>query len=236
MRNIKKRLPFLFLLLFTVLVLACSKGESAKSKSDPNAPVSLTLTDEVSGETITFKIPPDYLTYEKQKHGKLVREKIWVETGLPDMSPRKAKNNVVGQPGSEEYKKSIEEFNNGIFLDISSDRPVESSIDNARKMYRQIYLESDSPYPGLIKYQDLLCRGGECVSRGFEHYLTTAEYDERWARLRCVTEIEMAGCSTDIVYKGWRATYTFRKSELYRWQEFDFAVRAFLERFYFSSN
>ena len=229
-----RRLAFLFFLFVMVVLSACSKGEPEGAKNDPNAPVSLTLTDEISGETITFKIPPDYLTYEKQKRGELVRGRIWIETGLPDMKPRKAKTPFSGEVGSKEYEKSLREFNNGIFIDIDSSILFHEFFLNVRKRYATEFVSKVSNYEDLVEFQDLFCVEQSCVSRGFEYFLTSDKYSGKAVRFRCITRLENSGCSATTTYRGWSIEYTLRRSELHRWKVFDASVRDLLDTFYVS--
>lgn len=193
--------------------------------------VDLTLIDErrIGKPSITYRIPQGYLTSKKLKKGGVVSNRITIQTGLPDMQPRKAKTKIVGEPGSDEYIDSLNKFNNGIFISLDRTKSIPEFGENVRRRYQKQYREEASKFSDFVLYSRVRC-GDYCV--GFDYFLTKKIYEGAWVLFRCMPDSPLVGCRATTEFRGWRIEYSIRRSQLDRWKEFDIAVRKLLDSFY----
>ena len=194
--------------------------------------VDLTLIDErrIGKPSITYRIPQGYLTSKKLKKGGVVSNQVVIQTGLPDMKPRKAKTKIKGEPGSQEYVDSLKRFNDGIYIYLKRQKSIPEFGKNVRRMYESQYVEEASKFSDFVLYSDVRCGDDYCV--GFDYFLTKKSYEGAWVLFRCMPDSPLVGCSATTVYRGWRIQYSIRRSQLDRWKEFDIAVRELLDSFY----
>ncbi len=81
--------------------------------------------------------------------------------------------------------------------------------------------------------QGIVYRGEErCRERLHQYFITPLSYKKQLIALHC-SRLELdpnGGCTVDTIYKRKKFTYIFRRSQLYRCQEFDTAVRQLLDQ------
>lgn len=235
-KNIGKNLYIVILAscIFAVCGVACSKSENDKPKREyPNryynmTPLDLTIIDPPSLPTITYRIPKGYLSGRRK--GGEVKGMLTIETGLPDLLPRPGKTEIVGIKGSKEYEESLIKYNNGIFINLKGNKLTDTFYDNYRRMHQRDYSQVPSEIESLDKFVKFRKDGSK--DDLMSDYFITKVSSENWAFFNCFRDDGYSGCGVTITYHGWEVGYNIRRSQLYRWKEFDVAVRRLLDKFY----
>jgi hypothetical protein len=182
-----------------------------------------------------------------------------MESRLPEMSPLSASPPIEGEPGSPEYLRSVEEFNNGVSFTLTSiyRYPVESSAELHKRQLewfskdrdsdqRYVFDLVDADFFGLRFYREMSCEdktpedevapgSRECRDTFKEHYLSN-DTNRPPVLIECsawdrVPMKGALGCTATTGFRGFQLTYVFRDSQMYRWVDFDDGVRSVLSMF-----
>ena len=230
---------------------------ASQGTREEGRPIRFELVDERTNATLVLDIPAGYLSRDVRKASGRV-ERVVIETGLPDMKPRRALLHPRSAPDAPGYADEMAIWRNGAYV-ILRDREVSSafptnSYEYARKRLRRL----PGDQAGLEGFRDYVCMGRQqiladptrsaklreqarqntedpiCWPFGHEIFFAPPGVPlDKWVRMYCnpVEDGPAGGCIADAIYRGKGLKYIFRRTELGRWQEFDRAVRALLDRF-----
>jgi len=256
MSTIRNVMPYkLFFFVFcAVFLLGCSDGGSKAhpwlkgiGRTEDLTPVDLVLRsnhETTNGHTLKFLIPKSYLTRKVNWLGG-EQESIEIQTGLPDLLARPAIKSSRTKISESDYQSSQDYTDNGVYIrlerpSISKDHFNESDMEKklyafgSRSRYSRDYEKQENVY-GLEFYKAHFCHQitKECRERIGQFFITPLDYDKHWLTFSC-SRLELnpsGGCTVKTQYRRKRLTYIFRRTQLYRWQEFDAAVRRLLDNF-----
>ena len=243
------KLNILLILLVFVSFVGCSDAE--ESKRVPWAPVSNDMTlqdyyleDEKTAKKWHFRIPIAYLDSDGLSK-KLKKEYVFIQTGLPDLKPRKAIFKFSAKVGTEEHEAQEEIFRSGIYITLHPERLTDAYKRNVYKRFNSdAYILKDSGLEGYELYNQKPRCGPKtlkdgtkkevCIDDGKDYFIPTDINKFKWPHYSCVrTENnKYGGCSVVISYGGMRVVYNIRRSELIDWKKYDEAVRSLLNQFY----
>ncbi len=227
-------------------------------KTDDMIPVGITLISrhiKTNNHSLKFSIPKAYLRDKTHWKGG-EQEGIEIQTGLPDLLPLSVVRKNLTRPNQSGYEESKAYADRGLYVYIDRHSYMNSyhektqeernEIANGkRKSYAKSYHRQENQYD-LEYYKDINCsdvydsqegvnyhREKKCQEDTREYFLTPINYPGIWLSFDC-TRLDVnlrGGCIVKTRYRRKGVTYIFRRNQLYRWQEFDTAVRKLLDQF-----
>lgn len=228
------------------LLGAESEGPTAKlrPKTSDMTPVSLQLVGQSKREPLKLQVPKAYLSnIQDWKGGE--QSAVSIETGLPDLAPRRAVFRIGQQSSEEELASQMRALNNGLRISLYGGVAAPGTKERIYLSSINEYVKLDKKLHGLEQFRRQHCTENddagtqkssssrECRYVGKILLFTVNDDDETWIRLRCgLVELwPVDGCTATTLYRGRLVNYIFRASELGRWREFDRAVRTLLDGF-----
>lgn len=236
------------LLLIYLMANGCG---AASQKELPWAPYNNSMVLEkfvmkptANAEEVHLYIPKAYLSRITNPYGSR-KELLSIETGLPDLEPRKAEFSIPLNLSEDMESVYQEKWKNGITIDISNMILQDIFWANLEaRLKREFQLKSDDAY-GLVFYlqtkqgDDCFSKStptqelaGKCFPRVKEHYLNKVTDVENSVYINCEREeLKYTRCLAEVNIAGLKVIYSFRRTELYRWKEFDSGVRRLINSF-----
>ncbi len=229
-------------------------GHWLASLLNPRTATTVSFLDETSGSELILSVPKAYMV--RWPLARNPKGAIRIETRFPELEPAEATPRLVGEPGSSEYARSMEEIRNGVAIRIDNayvdptagahERQRERFSGNTRSSGNyDAYELVDADAFGLLHYSTFFCQpsrldgdqgGGRTAWNCRETY--EDNYLNRDATVHIVCNVWNLPalafkfeCTAQTWYRGFQMTYVFRHSELERWQEFDSGVRRLLDSF-----
>jgi hypothetical protein len=218
--------------------------------------VTVTLKNESHGprktDWPTLNIPQAYLTDPADRRGG-ERERVRVETGMPELLPRLALPNPTAPVGTSERLAQERYRADGMVVNIEAARDglrnlngIWSSMSGASGE-RGGYVVRE-PLFGLRRIHEVPCTRADQKDKPAancdvdkpvsEYFFALNEAGDVIAHLSCNPPWTGpgGGCQTRFLHRGLQILLIFRRQELERWKEFVGGARALVDRFLVQSD
>ena len=246
---LKRRLRLSLSLLFFVTLNGCSSA--SENGEPPWAPYNssmeieeVTMKPSKDMDEIHFYVPKAYFSRVGNPFGGKAKL-LSIESGLPGLEPRKAEFRFPSNLSQDDYKVYQFKWKNGITIDISNTTLNDRFWDNLKSFLGAKYQHRSDNIYGLVAYlqsmhgRDCFSKtmpnkelAGKCYPRIKEHYLNTSSDRGSNVYINCEREeLFYTRCIAEASMSGLEISYSFRRTELFRWKEFDSGVRKLIRAF-----
>jgi hypothetical protein len=198
-----------------------------------------------------LRIPKAYLT-DPGTWGGGDRERIVIETGLPDLKPRPANIYPTAASGTAEHAAQRSYWSNGIYLQLEPAPEGLTSLSADYELGKDArsrgYLEQPAIH-GLRQVHRVRCTADYAVAErnsdvsldkpcatdkpSREHFFLMEEDGRALIKMECTPPWanDVGGCSARFLHRGISVISVFRRTELERWPEFVDGTKRMLDGF-----
>ncbi len=156
------------------------------------------------------------------------------EDGSGELEPQKAIFYIFPELDAATRQRAVTKLNNGVSIWVNSSGyhdgenfKTSNSLFVTNKYGLDGYLHKGTDRGSMIRTP----AGWKHIEGGREHYFNTTGSTHPSVHLSCGREGGTAGCIVVMVHQNIPIEYFIRRNQLYRWQQFDTAVRTLLDQF-----
>lgn len=220
--------------------------------------VAITLKEERDSARKTplpkLRIPKAYLTDPQNRAGGK-QPRVWIETGLPELTPRPAIKHPSAPKGTPERAAQERFWANGMVVTLEP--AYEGDTGDVNGTWRESigergrrwgYVERE-PVFGLRRIHEVPCMQSHVIERekkavtsakpcdperpSQEHFFAVNEKGDAMVNFVCLPPWtgEEGGCQTRFFHSGVRINLIFRRQELPRWAEFVDGTKRLVDKF-----
>ncbi len=237
------------LLIINLMANGCgAKGEDESPWAPYNSSmeiVEIIMKPGEGADNIHFYIPEAYFRKYINPYGGR-EEIISIETGLPSLEPRKAVLHLTMELHGADINIYMKTLRDGLYIDVHNNVLSNSYWNNTENYLKKNYQHISENNYDLQLYQQYMTEKNcteeylekntedsqECVPRMKEHYIQRDYKESNSVYITCDGKDHPNWrCLGTISVAGLEVTYSFLRSELFRWKEFDSGVRGLIDRF-----